>query len=218
MQRNEKQRVTRRFPMREGMKNHCRIQFLKSHREGGLEGSLVDETVKCVGGHVAVKGSGRTVAVYEWIRLMGRGVMVLNSFFFFEDIQWRRQQAYKPCLARAAVTSWASVESWGDSRRLMLPAEDRRGEVPPVSAPGEWVTTISAPWSTRALADSRKLSLWLSIWHKESLGQVVCSTGYYRKPTVTEIMCGQDICVLHFTITLPPPGVWLALSMEPTLA
>ena len=45
----------------------------------------------------------------------------------------------------------------------MLPAEDRRGEVPPVSTPGEWVTTISAPWSTRALAVSLKVSLWLSI-------------------------------------------------------
>lgn len=33
--------------------------------------------------------------------------------------------AHKPCLARAAVTSWASVESCGDSSRLMLPAEDR---------------------------------------------------------------------------------------------
>lgn len=50
---------------------------------------------------------------------------------------------------------------------LMLPLEDRRGEVPPVSIPGEWVTMISAPWSTRALAVSRKLSLWLSIcWVK----------------------------------------------------
>lgn len=33
--------------------------------------------------------------------------------------------AHKPCLARAAVTSWASVESCGDSSRLMLPADDR---------------------------------------------------------------------------------------------
>lgn len=57
----------------------------------------------------------------------------------------RRQPAHKPCLARAAVTSWASVESWGDSRTLMLPVEDRRGEVPPVSSPGEWVMMISAP-------------------------------------------------------------------------
>lgn len=72
--------------------------------------------------------------------------------------------AHKPCLARAAVTSCAKVDRWGDSVMLMLPLEDRRGEVPPVSIPGEWVTTISAPWSTRALADSRKLSLWLSIY------------------------------------------------------
>lgn len=45
----------------------------------------------------------------------------------------------------------------------MLPAEDKWGDVPPVSSPGEWVTTISAPWSTRALAVSRKDNLWLSI-------------------------------------------------------
>lgn len=45
----------------------------------------------------------------------------------------------------------------------MLPADDRRGDVPPVSTPGDWVMMISAPWSTRALAVSRKLSLWLSI-------------------------------------------------------
>lgn len=67
-------------------------------------------------------------------------------------------------MARAAVTSWASVDSCGDSSRLMLPADDKWGDVPPVSSPGEWVTTISAPWSTRALAVSRKVSLWLSIW------------------------------------------------------
>lgn len=33
--------------------------------------------------------------------------------------------AHNPCLASAAVTSWASVDSCGDSRRLMLPADDR---------------------------------------------------------------------------------------------
>lgn len=89
-----------------------------------------------------------------------------RRFFLSEE----RQTAHKPCLARAAVTSCASVESWGDSRRLMLPAEDSRGEVPPVSTPGVWVTTISAPWSTRALADSRKDSLWLSIWRRKTFG------------------------------------------------
>lgn len=74
---------------------------------------------------------------------------------------------YRPCLARAAVTSCASVASCGDSSRLMLPAEERRGEVPPVSPEGEWVTTISAPWSTRAFAVSRNDSLWLSICRRE---------------------------------------------------
>lgn len=67
--------------------------------------------------------------------------MMGGDFFLSEE----RRAAHKPCLARAAVTSCASVESWGDSRRLMLPAEDSRGEVPPVSTPGVWVMTISAP-------------------------------------------------------------------------
>lgn len=71
---------------------------------------------------------------------------------------------HKPCLAKAAVTSWAKVDRCVDSWRLMLPAEERRGEVPPVSIPGEWVMMISAPWSTRALAVSLKVSLWFSIW------------------------------------------------------
>lgn len=153
----------------------------------------------------------------------GKRVMLWILFAFFVVVivavvlNWspkRRQPAHKPCLARAAVTSWASVESCGDSRRLMLPAEDRRGEVPPVSIPGEWVTTISAPWSTRALADSRKVSLWLSIC-RDGRVQVVVSIS-------TEFVYTHNIFVcfffFFFTMMFPPPGIWLVLSREPTLA
>lgn len=66
---------------------------------------------------------------------------------------------HKPCLAREADTWSASVESCGDSAMLMLPEEDTV-----LSWWGESSKeTISAPWSVRALADSRKVSLWLSI-------------------------------------------------------
>lgn len=141
---------------------------------------------------------------------MGKGgVMVWICIF-----PKQRQLAHKPCLARAAVTSWASVESWGDSRRLMLPEEDRRGEVPPVSMPGEWVTMISAPWSTRALAESRKFSLWLSIWWagEDGLGQRSFSSLTW---TDSDIWYKKR---LPFTIMFPPPGVWLVFSRELTLA
>lgn len=84
---------------------------------------------------------------------------------------------YRPCLARAAVTSCASVASCGDSSWLRLPAEERRGEVPPSSPAGEWVTTISAPWSTRAFAVSRNVSLWLSICRSEREGGEVGGRG-----------------------------------------
>lgn len=73
--------------------------------------------------------------------------------------------AHKPCLAKAAVTSSARVASCGDSSMLMLPEEDRWlwrcGDTVP-DGPGDWVT-ISAPWSTRALAVSLNDTLWLSI-------------------------------------------------------
>lgn len=92
----------------------------------------------------------------------------------------------------------------------MLPAEDRRGEVPPVSTPGEWVMTISAPWSTRALAVSRKDSLWLSIWRNSS-SQNFLSYFFILKGI------SEGVFFL-FTMMFPPPGVWLALLREPTLA
>lgn len=66
---------------------------------------------------------------------------------------------HKPCLASEADTWSASVESCGESAMLMLPEE-----LTVLSCWGESSNeTISAPWSVRALADSRKLSLWLSI-------------------------------------------------------
>lgn len=66
---------------------------------------------------------------------------------------------HKPCLAREADTWSASVDSWGGSVMLMLPEDETV-----LSCCGESSSeTISAPWSVRALADSRKLSLWLSI-------------------------------------------------------
>ncbi len=117
---------------------------------------------------------------------------------------------HKPCLARAAVTSSASVSSCGDSSMLMLPDEDmwlcRWGEVPPDS-PSVSIT-ISAPWSTRALATSRKISFWLSI-----LGS--------RKQEVSNgHLCGMGknmrFCAL--TCTFPPPGIWWAFSRERTFA
>lgn len=79
----------------------------------------------------------------------------------------QRPSVHKPCLARAAVTSSARVANCGESIMLRLPEEDRWlsrwrcGETEP-DRPGDW-TTISAPWSTRALALSRNVSLWLSI-------------------------------------------------------
>lgn len=75
----------------------------------------------------------------------------------------RREDAgrglHKPCLASEADTWSASVDSWGGSVMLMLPEDETV-----LSCCGESSSeTISAPWSVRALADSRKLSLWLSI-------------------------------------------------------
>lgn len=71
----------------------------------------------------------------------------------------RKGRVHKPCLAREADTWSASVESCGESVMLRLPEEDTV-----LSCWGESSREmISAPWSVRALADSRKLSLWLSI-------------------------------------------------------
>lgn len=78
--------------MREWMKNHCWLQFLKSHWAGC--GGVGGRDSQMCGGHVAVKGSGRIVDVCEWIRLMGRGVMVL--IFFFEVIQRRGNKLINP--------------------------------------------------------------------------------------------------------------------------
>lgn len=66
---------------------------------------------------------------------------------------------HKPCLAREADTWSASVDSCGESAMLMLPEDDTVLSCCSESSRD----TISAPWSVRALADSRKLSLWLSI-------------------------------------------------------
>lgn len=82
--------------------------------------------------------------------------------------QFQPSLAHKPCLASAADTSSAKVTNCGDSTMLRLPEDDRWlswwcwGEASP-DRPGDW-TRISAPWSTRAFAWSRKLSRWLSIW------------------------------------------------------
>lgn len=66
---------------------------------------------------------------------------------------------HKPCLASEADTWSASVDSCGESAMLMLPEEDTV-----LSCWGESSKEmISAPWSVRALAVSRKFSLWLSI-------------------------------------------------------
>lgn len=76
--------------------------------------------------------------------------------------RWRVEASgcvHKPCLASEADTWSASVESCGESAMLMLPEE-----LTVLSWWGESSKeTISAPWSVRALALSRKLSLWLSI-------------------------------------------------------
>lgn len=75
---------------------------------------------------------------------------------------------HKPCLAREAETWSASVDSWGESAMLMLPEDDTV-----LSWWGESSKeTISAPWSVRALAVSRKVSLWLSIWDTDHRGEV----------------------------------------------
>lgn len=72
---------------------------------------------------------------------------------------------HKPCLAREADTSSASVASWDESTMSMLPVEDTLlrclGDVSPDTT-GD-LYTISAPWSVLALAFSRKVSLWVSI-------------------------------------------------------
>lgn len=76
-------------------------------------------------------------------------------------VMWLRWSGciHKPCLAREADTWSASVDSCGESAMLMLPEEDMV-----LSCWGESSKeTISAPWSVRALAVSRKFSLWLSI-------------------------------------------------------
>lgn len=66
---------------------------------------------------------------------------------------------HRPCLAREADTWSASVDSCGESAILILPEEDMV-----LSWLGESSKeTISAPWSVRALAVSRNVSLWFSI-------------------------------------------------------
>lgn len=105
---------------------------------------------------LGVAGVGRKVL---------KGIRVKISGVQRAGIQ--RSSVHKPCLARAAVTSSARVANCGDSSMLRLPEDDRWlsrwrwGDTEP-DRPGDW-TTISAPWSTRALAWSRNISLWLSI-------------------------------------------------------
>lgn len=80
----------------------------------------------------------------------------------------RRPSVHKPCSARAAVTSSARVANWGDSSTLRLPQDDGLlsrwcwGETR-LDRPGDR-TMVSAPWSTRAVAWSRKICPWLSIY------------------------------------------------------
>lgn len=70
---------------------------------------------------------------------------------------------------------------------LRLPEDDRWlswscwGEINP-DRPGDWMMT-SAPWSTRALAWSRKVSLWLSIYGRWHTG---------GKKDVTVFICIMD--------------------------
>lgn len=82
------------------------------------------------------------VLVWRWSRCSGRS-------------------DHRPCLAREAVTWSASVDSCGDSLMLMLPEEETllrgRGE-PSADTQGD-LTTMSAPWSVRAFACSRNVSL-----------------------------------------------------------
>lgn len=98
---------------------------------------------------------------------------------------------HKPCLAREADTWSASVESCGESVMLRLPEDDTvlswRGE--------SSRETISAPWSVRALAVSRNVSLWDSICVKiyENITNV---TFYYIYTTTTNCVYYIDISVL----------------------
>lgn len=82
------------------------------------------------------------VLVWRWLRRSGRS-------------------NHRPCLASEAVTWSASVDSCGDSFMLMLPEEETllrgRGE-PSADMQGD-LTTMSAPWSVRAFACSRNISL-----------------------------------------------------------
>lgn len=123
---------------------------------------------------------------------------------------------HKPCLARAAVTSSARVANWGDSSRLMLPVEEplliRRGVAAALDWPGDSLM-ISAPWSTRALADSRKCSFWLSIL-------------IFPPPGVWWALSSEPIFACAFSLkssftlsifTRPPPGLWRMFFKDPHL-
>lgn len=70
---------------------------------------------------------------------------------------------HKPCLASDADTWSARVESCGGSAMLMLPEEET--VLRPCGDSSR--DTISAPWSVRALACSRNISLCDSIWKRE---------------------------------------------------
>lgn len=68
----------------------------------------------------------------------GQGVVVKGTEgegqIYFSSLR-PRPGDHKPCLARDADTSSASVASWGESTMLMLPVEEtllrRRGEASP---------------------------------------------------------------------------------------
>lgn len=120
---------------------------------------------------------------------------------------------HKPCLASAAVTSSAKVASWGDSSRLMLPEEEtllsRRGDAT-LDLPGDWVM-ISAPWSTRAFACSRKFSFWLSILTLPPPGTWWALSS---EPTLAWAFSLKSSFTLSI-FTRPPPGLWRIFFKEP---
>lgn len=96
---------------------------------------------------------------------MTRLVPLVTYNAFFHGGTWSN---HRPCLAREAETWSASIDSGGVSVMFWLPGDDtllrrRAGEPPAMISTG----TISAPWSVRAFAVSRKLSLWLSICRSE---------------------------------------------------
>lgn len=96
---------------------------------------------------------------------------------------------HKPCLAREAETWSASVDSWGESVMLMLPEDDTV-----LSWWGESSKeTISAPWSVRALAVSRKVSLWLSICDADHRMR---SRVYIAAPLVGKTYNSFNFCIV----------------------